>query len=271
MAIVQDRLYKKTLEILNKFRYRFFKENDGTIKKWNGQFDFGLIYYLLKEIIYNKPVDNHTQRGKITDWNGLPPSKSLFHSAQGCGLPIGNLTSQLFSNIYLNDFDLYVKCQLKCKYYGRYVDDFVIVHPDKYYLKSVIPKISVYLKENLQLELHPNKIYLQPAEKGVQFLGANIKPYRTYMKNRTKGNFYKALTLWNSIIENKPGNKLTKTELQQFVSCINSYLGFARQHNTYKLRKQMILHHMAKPFWNYVYLCNNEKLVVKKKYKMGII
>ena len=270
MAINRDLLHKKTIAVLNKFRYRKLQNSEGftssealTTSCWNNTFDFKLIYYLLEQIIFNNPIENHILKGKKKDWKGLPPSKSLFFSKQDCGLPIGNLTSQLFSNIYLNEFDSWVKHKQQCKYYGRYVDDFVIVHHDKEFLKKLIPQIRNYLSEKLMLELHPKKIYLQHFTKGVQFLGAIIKPHRTYIKNRTKGNFYKTFQNWNTYIDNKPNNKLSKQELQQFVSCINSYLGISRQFNTYKLRKAMVLENMSKPFWDYVYFSNREKLKLK--------
>jgi len=119
-----------------------------------------------------------------------------------CGLPIGNLTSQLFGNVYLDEFDHWVKKYLHIKYYGRYVDDFVLIHPSKEYLKLSISYIRDYLKEKLHLELHPNKIYLQHFSKGVKFLGAVIKPYRIYIASRTKGNFYKAIEKQNKIARN---------------------------------------------------------------------
>ncbi|MBQ5945058.1 RNA-directed DNA polymerase [bacterium] len=72
--------------------------------------------------------------------------------------------------MYLNDFDHYVKEKLNIKYYGRYVDDFVLMHTDKEYLKSCIPIIRDYLSDTVHLTLHPNKIYLQPVDRGVHFL-----------------------------------------------------------------------------------------------------
>ncbi|MDD3303239.1 MAG: RNA-directed DNA polymerase, partial [Candidatus Gracilibacteria bacterium] len=115
---------------------------------------------LIKKIIYNDCTKNSVFRGKRGDYIGLPKNKSLFYAKKGCGLPIGNLTSQLFSNIYLSDFDKFIKKDLVCKYYGRYVDDFIIVHQNKEFLISVIERTKKYLNDNLGLTLHPNKIYL---------------------------------------------------------------------------------------------------------------
>jgi RNA-directed DNA polymerase len=122
----------------------------------------------------------------------------------------------------MNAFDHWVKCDLGIKYYGRYVDDFVLVHNDKEHLKSLIATIRNYLDETLNLILHPDKIYLQHYSKGVQYLGAIIKPHRVYISNHTKGNFYETIENQNLIAR---AHKPTKEERGKFLSSINSYLG----------------------------------------------
>lgn len=129
--------------------------------------DKGLILYLCEQIIFNNPIQNCIIKGKQSNWDGLPKTKSLFNSNPNCGLPIGNLTSQVFANFYMDGFDHFVKHNLGINYYGRYVDDFVIVHENKEYLKKLIPQISGFLQSNLKLTLHPRKIYLQHYSKGV--------------------------------------------------------------------------------------------------------
>lgn len=124
---------------------------------WEDSEEYELVKYLLPLVVFNDPTLNCVRRGDVADWEGLPPSKSLFHSPQGCGLPIGNLTSQLFSNIYLTPFDNYVKRELGIKHYGRYVDDFFLVHEDKEVLKSLIPEIRNYLWNTLGVTLHPKR------------------------------------------------------------------------------------------------------------------
>ncbi len=138
------------------------------------KFDFELVLYLIKQTIFNEPVKNCIIKGKKTDWQGLPKTKSLFHTEKDCGLPIGNLTSQLFGNIYMNEFDHWVKQSCGIKYYGRYVDDFVLIHNNKEYLKNLIPILSNFLLSTLKLTLHPKKIYLQHFSKGVKYLGTVI-------------------------------------------------------------------------------------------------
>lgn len=201
-------------------------------------FDFDFVLHLLEKVIFNDPTKNCILKGSKKDWKNLPKDKSLFFTDKNKGLPIGNLTSQLFGNVYLNDFDHFIKCKLKIKYYGRYVDDFVIVHPDKEYLKSIVPQLREYLKSNLLLNLHPKKIYLQHYSKGVSFLGAIIKPYRIYIKNRTKGNFYRKIKFWNNLWQK--GEKVKREDFKKFISSINSYLGIIGHYQTYKLRKKLI-------------------------------
>lgn len=172
----------------------------------------------------------------------MPPNKSLFYSPTDCGLPIGNLTSQVFANFYMNISDQYISKELGIKFYGRYGDDFVIVHQDKEYLKSLLPIITNFLQSQLHLTLHPKKIYLQHYSKGVQFLGTIIKSNRIYIANRTKGNFYTAIMKQNVVVQNK---KPTTAEQQQFLSSMNSYLGIMKHYKTYRLRKNAF----QKPEW----------------------
>ncbi|MBQ3250810.1 MAG: group II intron reverse transcriptase domain-containing protein [Bacteroidales bacterium] len=144
-------------------------------------FDLLLALRLLSQVIFNDPVKGCYRKGRISDWKELPFSKSLFHAAPGCGLPIGNLTSQLFSNIYLSGLDDYVKRVLKFRHYGRYVDDFYIVGSSKDELLDAIPDIRSYLSSELGLRLHPRKVHLTDIRKGVRFLGAVVKPHQRYI------------------------------------------------------------------------------------------
>jgi hypothetical protein len=166
-------------------------------------------------------------------------------------LPIGNLTSQVFANFYMSRLDHFIKHDLKIRYYGRYVDDFVLVHRDKEYLKSLIPIIRQFLKNELHLELHPNKIYLQHYTKGVPFLGTIIKPNRIYSGKRLKANFYQAIQNQNKLIES---HKLDYDDLTHFLSSLNSYLGLLRHYQTYNLRKRMVYKNLNAYWWNYVVL-----------------
>ena len=223
--------------------------------------DKALVLEITKKIIFNQPTQNCIIKGNKKDWDGLPKNKSLFHSPPDCGLPIGNLTSQVFANFYMHQFDAFVTKELGTKYYGRYVDDFVIVNPDKDYLKSLIPQLSNFLFSNLQLTLHPKKIYLQHCSKGVKFLGTVIKPNRIYIANRTKGNFYNAIEKQNKIIQD---HKPTKEDKASFLSSMNSYLGIMKLYKSYKLRKRMIFKRLSGYWFNHVYLSGGiAKFVLK--------
>ncbi len=214
-------------------------------------------------MILNDPTKGCIVKGKKSAWKGLPQSKSLFHAKANCGLPIGNLTSQLFGNIYLNEFDHWVKRELKINCYGRYVDDFILMHESKEYLKSLVPRIKVFLKEHLKLLLHPGKIYLQHFSKGVHFLGSVIKPHRIYIGNRAKGNFSESVQHHNALVrERKP----TWEEKERFISTMNSYLGIMKHYKTYKLRQSLLCTDVSAWWWNYAYASNDlSKLVLKQR------
>ena len=193
----------------------------------NPNFDKKLILSLLHLVIFNPSTKDCRVRGRRNDWAGLPKSKSLFFSQKEKGLPIGNLTSQLCANIYLNEFDHFVRENLGHKYYGRYVDDMVLIHEDKNILKNSKEKIKEYLQSNLGLYIHPKKVYLQKHYAGVYFLGAFIKHRRIYIGYRTKINFSRSV---NDIFEIN----------DRQVCSINSYLGAMTHFNTFKLRKNII-------------------------------
>jgi len=204
-----------------------FEKIKKTLNKNDNDFDTEWLLRIVWKIIFNDPRKDCLIVGDRKDWNNLPKTKSLFYASPNTGLPIGNLTSQLFGNIYLNELDHFIKRRLKCKYYGRYVDDFVIIHEDKDFLENMIKHIDQFLRENLSLELSWKKVSIVPYQNGILFLGAFIKPYRIYIRNRIKGNFYKRLHDWVK--------KPTQDE-ENFISSVNSYFGIMKHFNTYNLR-----------------------------------
>lgn len=222
----------------------------GYLSKHNDKinFDLNLVLDLLQKIIFHHYTANCILRGSPHDWRGLPKNKSLFYAPPGFGLPIGNLTSQLFSNIYLNDFDHYIKRQLKFKYYGRYVDDIIIVHPDKARLKIAINDVRNYLAVNLGLRIHPRKIYLQPYHHGVDFLGALIRPYRQYVRRRTKNNFFKTIAKVNQTLS---GSNITQEKLTSILASFNSYLGLVGQYSSFNLRHKSLTARLSPIFWQF--------------------
>jgi len=182
------------------------------IKKFFAGIDQNILIKILNEKIPNKKIVNL-----------LKEIISSFNSGKiGVGLPLGNLTSQLFSNVYMNEFDQFIKHKLKIKHYIRYVDDFVILSEDKNYLKEKIPIIRDFLQNNLSLTLHPDKIYIKTLYSGVDFLGWVNFPDHRVLRNKTKNRMFKRLK------ENDTSETL------------NFYLGLLKHGNTNKIKDDIL-------------------------------
>lgn len=187
--------------------------------------DNDFLSYLTKEIAMLDPTKNCKMISKQEEYIGLPDSKTLFKSKKDCGLPIGNLTSQLFSNVYLNVFDQYMKRELKCRHYGRYVDDAYVVGDNKEWLKEVREKAKTFLLDILKLELHEGKSHIVDAYKGVEFLGAFIKPHRRYISNQSL----------------KRIRKRTSGEKLHRIQSSASRQGILSHYKSYNIRKQLTI------------------------------
>lgn len=149
--------------------------------------------------------------------------------------------------------------ELKMKYYGRYVDDFFFIIRNKKNIKYVLTLIKNKLK-TMGVKLHPKKLYIQHYSKGVKFIGAVIKPNRIYISNRTKGNFYYSLKVYNKNIMD--GDKIpTFDEIENFVSSINSYLGFLVHYKTFNIRKKLLLSNLMKPWLDFCYFDGKGKKI----------
>ncbi len=155
-------------------------------------------------------------------------------ATKGKGMPLGNLTSQFFANLYLNDLDYFVKHKLKAKYYIRYVDDFVILHNSKTTLIDYKDKIEKYLI-NLKLELHPNKSKIISVYQGVNLLGFRIFYYHKLIK---KSNFKRFKRKLCQKTINLAVGDLNHAD---FVSGLQGWYGYAMWANTYKLRNRITL------------------------------
>ena len=157
----------------------------------------------------------------IKDNNILNLLKEIIFSFKPCGLPLGNLTSQLFANIYLNKFDQFIKHKVKARYYIRYADDFVIFSQNKSELKIKVITIKNFLENKLKLNLHQDKIYIKTLASGVDFLGwvsfFNYRIIRIKTKKR----------MWRRLLQNK------KTET------ITSYLGLLSRGNSGKVKAKI--------------------------------
>lgn len=249
MSINRALLHEKVLAIL---------------KRYEGEviFDVALVRRLLSLVIFHDHVRGCIIKGERKDWDKLPPSKSLFHARDGCGLPIGNLTSQLFGNIYMNEFDHAVPHMILGVRYARYVDDMLLVHHDKKVLQSAIPTIQAYLHHHIALTLHPKKIYLQHYTKGVDFLGVSVRKGHMYPRHRLKGNMYRAIALWNDIAE--VGGGLDTVQVQALRSSLNSYLGNIGAYRTRTLRR-MMLARLSPIVWAHVTHASSFRKVMIRK------
>jgi len=208
-------------------------------------FDKECIKKLCRIIIFNDPVKDCIFHIPSVLWEQLPGDKSLFTAKKDCGLPIGNLTSQVFANFYLTCFDHFIKKDCGIKNYGRYVDDCIFVHSSKNFLKKLIPIIQNYLLVNLGISLHSKKIYLQPCQNGVKFLGCFIKPSHIVINHRTIINFRQVININNKLASD---HKPDKEEKMSFVSSVNSYLGILKHYKTYKKRRYIVRNYIS-PYW----------------------
>jgi len=215
------RVKKGTHKAINRFRefaYKVSKNNTRTcrilkcdIKKFFASIDRQVLLGILNSYISDKQII----------WL-LEEIIESFSVKPGVGLPLGNLTSQLFVNIYMNEFDQFVKHKLKAKYYIRYADDFMILSQDKKWLLNIIPKIKDFLWGELYLQLHPDKISIRTIASGVDFLGwVNFSDHRV-LRNTTKRRMIKKLLL------------------SQPHETLQSYLGLLTHGNTRKLREKIL-------------------------------
>ncbi len=152
----------------------------------------------------------------------------------GKGLPIGNLTSQLFANIYMNELDQFLKHRLGVKHYVRYTDDFVIVSNDIKYLKELLPKLEKFLADSLKLKLHPGKITIRKYISGVDFLGYVIFPHHIKLRTKTRRRMERKLT-------ERAAQYAAKTiPPKSFNQTWQSYLGVLSHANSHKLAQKLI-------------------------------
>jgi len=150
------------------------------------------------------------------------------------GMPLGNLTSQFFANVYLNELDYFVKHKLRVKYYLRYVDDFVILHSSKDQLEKWKKEIKKFLKEELELELHPNKSKIIHLSKGVDFVGFKIFYYFKIIRRRNFRNFNKNL---KKLKQDYKEGLITK---EKFISIIQGWFAYAMWGDTYDIRENIL-------------------------------
>ncbi len=215
------RIDKGTYKAIKRFRafaYKVSRNHRRTcwvlkcdIKKFFASINHGVLIGILSQYISDLPLMQLLEQ-IIDSFSTLP----------GVGLPLGNLTSQLFCNIYMNEFDQFVKHKLHAKYYIRYADDFVFLSDDREALISQIAQISEFLKSRLNLTLHPDKLYLKTFVSGVDFLGWVHFPDHTVIRTTTKRRMMKQL-------RNSPMDET-----------LQSYLGLMNHGNTYGIKESVL-------------------------------
>lgn len=203
--------------------------------RFRDKLDMELVEYLTRLIILRNPLKDCQIIGTEEDFADIPPQKLLGNAPPGVGLAIGDITSQLFSNVYLDELDRFAKRELKCKHYGRYVDDFYVVSRDRKYLLLIQMQIEQFLKTRLRLTLHPSKTRVIPARYGVIFLGAMVVPFRVYVSNRTVSRFHARIhDLEQRLLKD---DTPAIEELLHMRSVINSYLGHFLHFNAFNILK----------------------------------
>jgi retron-type reverse transcriptase len=230
--------YKAILR-LRQFAWKLSKNNTITvwvlkcdIRKYFDSVDHQIIFSLL--------------RAKIDDLNVLYLLKNIIESYSSRldllqskskkrrGMPLGNLTSQLFSNIYLNPLDHFVKRKLKEKYYIRYADDFLIISRDRSRLKKLILIIKIFLENVLKLELHPKKIELRKWSRGIDFLGYISFPHHTVLRTKTKRRMIRKIKHNIQLLNN---GEIVK---ESFDQSTQSYLGLLKHCRSFSIYQQIL-------------------------------
>lgn len=158
-----------------------------------------------------------------------------FETARGKGIPLGNVTSQLFSNVYMHPFDEFVKRELRVKYYLRYADDFVLLAHTRHELESLVPRLEDVLENSLSLLLHEDKVFLRKWHQGVDFLGYTLYPHFTVLRTKTKRRVMSAFTRQVHRCRN---GEIIKAKLNQ---TRQSYLGILQHCKGTKVRMELNL------------------------------
>lgn len=165
-------------------------------------------------VLFHDPRTDYEYRGSPELLGRIPPHKSLFNQVAGKGLPIGNLSSQFFANVYLDVLDQHVKHRIGARHYVRYVDDFVLLHDSTQWLNEARASLEALLRDRLALRLNPTKTVLQRIERGIDFAGHTILPWRRIIRRRTV---------------NAGMSRLERADAADVYASANSYFGLLRQ------------------------------------------
>ncbi|MEK7218496.1 MAG: reverse transcriptase/maturase family protein [Patescibacteria group bacterium] len=156
-----------------------------------------------------------------------------FHTAPGKGIPIGNLTSQLFANVYLHELDWFIKHKLRIKHYIRYTDDFVAVAEDEAVLRDLLPPVRLFLHDCLRLQLHPRKVTVRKYRQGIDFLGYVVLPHHRVLRTRTKRRMFRKM---REKAEQCERGIILRESMEQ---SLQSYLGVLSHANAFRLSQDL--------------------------------
>ncbi|SLM28555.1 conserved hypothetical protein [Desulfamplus magnetovallimortis] len=202
---------------------------------------------LSRRIIFARCIDDYHFKGRRSLLNKIPPHKTLFKVGKGKGLPIGNLTSQFFANVYLNDLDQFVKHELKCRYYIRYCDDFILLSDNPGQLEKWHGKIESFLNERLKLELNPSQMKLKPVSSGIDFLGYIVRRRYLLVRRRVVNNFKERIRYFDTTLSMRDRDakrvrwQFPPDEVELFRSTVASYMGHLKWANSFTLKRMLFV------------------------------
>lgn len=197
------------------------------IKKFFDSVDHDVLLKILSNTIKDKDTIRLLED---TVESFISERSTLFNRS---GIPLGNLTSQLFANVYMNKLDQFMKHDLKIKYYARYTDDFVVISEDEVCLQKLIPTINFFLKQQLNLELHPKKVSVQKSHCGVDFLGYIVLPHHKLVRAKTRKRMFRKIK--EQSVQYKVGS-ISKEKTEQ---SLQSYLGVLSHANAHTLSENL--------------------------------
>ena len=180
--------------------------------------------WLTKTILYHDPTKNYKRKSPQWKIDLIPKNKSLFYTPVNTGLPIGNLSSQFFGNIYLNELDQYAKHTLKVKYYIRYADDIILLHTDHTHILFNYDQMQKFVSEKLLINFHPKKTNINLITVGIDFIGYISRPYARYIRKRT---VYSMFERTKERVDNG----------EYPIDTVNSYFGMLKHSDSYRVRQ----------------------------------
>lgn len=213
------------------------------------------LLWLSKKIIFHNPCTNYIPKGSLNALKKFPKDKSLFTTPSEKGLPIGNLTSQFFANLYLNEVDQFIKRKLKVKYYFRYADDMLFLSKNTNELKNIEGEVREFLYKKLKLKIKEDKTKYGSVYSGIDYLGYIVRPNYILSRNRVVNNFKKKLHYFNKgflinrrlcVEEAVPlHNPITQEEIEDMCASVNSTFGHLKWANSFSLRQNLYRSHFG--------------------------